>query len=156
MPDLVKCTTLDCLRKISADIIINAQEELVQTAPFTIPGVPLGERQSSCSLYQASTDKSSNKTHIRSPIHPFRPYCPAVSITKPPLVPASSTPNPNNLNSKRSRSNRSVPLPFPCSVIQFHPPVHPLFPGGRGEGSCVDGFWQISSRYWGRYVSRDF
>jgi hypothetical protein len=46
IPAIATCKTLDCLKNLPADQIIAAQEQLVQTAPFTIPGVPLGERKS--------------------------------------------------------------------------------------------------------------
>jgi hypothetical protein len=43
---LAACKDLECLKKVSADDLVAAQEELIQTAPFAIPGIPLGERRS--------------------------------------------------------------------------------------------------------------
>ena len=40
MSPMSACTTLDCLNNVSASDLIKGQDQLVNTAPFTIRGVP--------------------------------------------------------------------------------------------------------------------
>jgi hypothetical protein len=100
-PEIAKCTTLDCLRQLQPDVIIAAQSKLLDTAPYTIPGVPLGERPSSLlSTVPLIWLTGSDSPVIWIPIYPFRPYDPSLFITQSTLFPTKPTPGIDNINSK--------------------------------------------------------
>ncbi|ODN93444.1 hypothetical protein L198_05309 [Cryptococcus wingfieldii CBS 7118] len=43
MSPMSSCTTLDCLKNISASALVTAQDTLISTVPYTITGVPFSE-----------------------------------------------------------------------------------------------------------------
>jgi hypothetical protein len=138
-------------------VIIAAQSKLLDTAPYTIPGVPLGERPSSLlSTVPLIWLTGSDSPVIWIPIYPFRPYDPSLLITQSTLLPTKPTPGIDNIDSKRGRSNYRCPLFDPYPSFKFNTPVNPLVLNGRREGSSARRFWDVSFRKWGRYIPRDF
>jgi hypothetical protein len=131
-------------------VIIAAQSKLLDTAPYTIPGVPLGERPSS--LFSTAPPirlTSSNTPFIWVPIYPFRPYDPSLLNTQSTLFPTKPTPGIDNINSQRSWSNYRFPVFDPYPSFKLDPPINPLVLNRRREGSSARRFWDVSFRKWG-------
>jgi hypothetical protein len=155
------CKNLECLMKVSADDLVAAQEELIQTAPLAIPGIPFGERESlplpSSEAAVACANDISDPSYFQSPFHPLGPYRPSIQTTWPTLFSSQPTPHPTHYHRQRSRPNHlwTLSRPSPPRGSGRHYAIYPLIPRGAGTSSDSDWIGVIQVWQGGRCVQRD-